>query len=83
MVQILARKGNFLCCFDDCDFVRWHGIRSAILYRLRIARGEGVQDGLHTVRDAELVVDTEEVIFNGVLAQFEHRCQLGVAETVG
>ena len=64
---------RFLCCFDDCDFVRGHRIRGAILYRVRIARGKRVQDGLHPVRDAEFVVDTEEVIFNGVLAQFEHR----------
>jgi hypothetical protein len=80
-----TRKGDrFLRCFDDCDFVRGRGIRGAMLYRvMRVVWGERVQDSLHSVGDAELVVDAEEVIFYGVLAELQYGGQLGVAETVG
>ena len=80
-----SQKGDgFLGCFDDCDFVRGRRIRGAVLYRMmRVVRGQRIQDGFHAVGDAELVVDAEEVIFYGVLAELQYSGQFGVAETVG
>ena len=55
-----------------------------MLYRVvGVVRGQRIEDGFHSVGDAELVVDAKEVIFYGVLAELQDGGQLGVAETVG